>query len=81
MDREKLQILLEISMGRSAISKTVAFKDDGAGGGRGGIFIDYSFRSRTLGMPTGAISRPRSSFARLSRSGPHSTAAGRRKRR
>ena len=56
MDRDKLQILVEYLDGPfSHLENRWSFKDDGAGGCVVEFFIDYSFRSRTLGMLMGAM--------------------------
>ncbi|WP_454814096.1 type II toxin-antitoxin system RatA family toxin [Labrys neptuniae] len=56
MDRDKLQILVEYLDGPfSHLENRWSFLDDGAGGCVVEFFIDYSFRSRTLGMLMGAM--------------------------
>jgi coenzyme Q-binding protein COQ10 len=56
MDRDKLQILVEYLDGPfSHLENRWSFLDDGTGGCVVEFFIDYSFRSRTLGMLMGAM--------------------------
>jgi coenzyme Q-binding protein COQ10 len=56
MDREKLTILVEYLDGPfSRLENRWAFKDDGEGGCIVEFFIDYTFRSRTLGMLMGTM--------------------------
>lgn len=56
LDREKLAILVEYLDGPfSHLENRWSFRDDGQGGCIVEFFIDYSFRSRTLGMLMGTM--------------------------
>ena len=56
LDREKLTILVEYLDGPfSHLENRWTFRDDGQGGCIVEFFIDYSFRSRTLGMLMGTM--------------------------
>ena len=56
MEREKLAILVEYLDGPfSHLENRWGFKDDGAGGCIVEFFIDYTFRSRALGLLMGAM--------------------------
>ncbi|MDQ0393851.1 coenzyme Q-binding protein COQ10 [Labrys monachus] len=56
MNRDRLEILVEYLDGPfSHLENRWSFKDDGAGGCIVEFFIDYSFRSRMLGMLMGTM--------------------------
>jgi coenzyme Q-binding protein COQ10 len=56
VDRERLTILVEYLDGPfSHLENRWTFKDDGEGGCNVEFFIDYAFRSRTLGLLMGAM--------------------------